>query len=275
MKTPLARAWLPLALAALFAAGPARAGLFDDEEARKAIIDLRTRISQADEQARARSTDQGAAIAALQKANADLNQQLTQQLGVLQRSLLDLNNQLEAMRADIAKLRGSDEQLARDVAELQRRQKDASQALDDRLRKIEPVKVSVDGRDFLAEPDEKKAFDDALATLRSGDFDKAAVMLGSFQRRWPASGYADSVRFWLGNAQYGRRDYKEAIATFRAFVAGAPEHPRAPEAMLAMANTQAELKDVKGARKTIDDLVKTYPRSEAAQAGKERLASLK
>jgi len=45
--------------------------------------------------------------------------------------------------------------------------------------------------------------------------------------------------------------------------------------MLAMANTQAELKDTKGARKTIDDLVKAYPRSEAAQAGKERLASLK
>jgi tol-pal system protein YbgF len=83
------------------------------------------------------------------------------------------------------------------------------------------------------------------------------------------------VRFWLGNAQYGKRDYKDAIATFRAFVAGAPEHPRAPEAMLALANTQAELKDTRGARKTIDDLVKAYPRSEAAQAGKERLASLK
>ena len=28
-------------------------------------------------------------------------------------------------------------------------------------------------------------------------------------------------------------------------------------------------------RKTVEDLIKTYPRSEAAQAGKERLASLK
>ena len=50
---------------------------------------------------------------------------------------------------------------------------------------------------------------------------------------------------------------------------------RSPEAMLAIANCQAELKDAKGARKTIDDLVKTYPKSEAAQAGRERLASLK
>jgi TolA-binding protein len=72
-----------------------------------------------------------------------------------------------------------------------------------------------------------------------------------------------------------RRDYKEAIATFRAFVAAAPDHPRAPEALLALANSQAEMKDTKGARKTIDDLIKAYPKSEAAQAGKERLASLK
>jgi hypothetical protein len=37
--------------------------------------------------------------------------------------------------------------------------------------------------------------------------------------------------------------------------------------MLAIANCQAELKDTKAARKTIEDLVKAYPKSEAAQAG--------
>jgi len=45
--------------------------------------------------------------------------------------------------------------------------------------------------------------------------------------------------------------------------------------MLAMANCQIEMKDNRGARKTIDDLVKAYPASEAAAAGKERLGSLK
>jgi TolA-binding protein len=58
-------------------------------------------------------------------------------------------------------------------------------------------------------------------------------------------------------------------------VAAAPNHPRAPEALLAVANSQAEMKDPRAARKTIDELVKAYPQSEAAQAGKERLASLK
>jgi TolA-binding protein len=35
------------------------------------------------------------------------------------------------------------------------------------------------------------------------------------------------------------------------------------------------MKDPRGARKTLDELLKSYPKSEAAQAGKERLASLK
>ena len=36
-----------------------------------------------------------------------------------------------------------------------------------------------------------------------------------------------------------------------------------------------ELRDAKAARRTLDELVKAYPASEAAQAGRERLASLK
>ena len=47
------------------------------------------------------------------------------------------------------------------------------------------------------------------------------------------------------------------------------------EAMLALANSQAEMKDAKAARRTIEDLMKAYPQSEAAQAGKERLASIR
>lgn len=248
----------------LLLAGTAQAGLFDDEEARKAIVDLRERIAKNDEQAKQQQAEAAAANAAL-----------VEQITALRRSLLDLNNQLEAMRGDVAKLRGNDEQMARDVADLQKRQKDVSATLDDRLRKLEPVKVTLDGREFLAEQEEKKAYDDAIATLRTGDFDKAVVALAAFQKRYPASPFADSVRFWMGNALYGKRDYKEAIAAFRGFVASAPDHPRAPEALLALANSQAEMKDARGARKTIDDLLKAYPQSEAAQAGKERLASLK
>ena len=44
-----------------------------------------------------------------------------------------------------------------------------------------------------------------------------------------------------------RKDYKGAIATFKAFVAANPDHPRAAESLLAIANCQIELKDTKSA----------------------------
>ncbi|MDP2006450.1 MAG: tol-pal system protein YbgF [Rubrivivax sp.] len=242
----------------------AQAGLFDDEEARKAIVDLRSRLTAVEEAGKTRATELAAT-----------NAQLLEQLTAMRRSLVELNNQLETMRGEIATLRGNDEQMLRELAEVQKRQKDVGQSLDDRLRAMEPVKVVIDGREATVPQEEKRAYDEAIAAIRGGDFDKSVALLTGFQRRHTDSAYTDSVRFWLGNALYGKRDYKDAITAFRSFVAGAAEHPRAPEAMLALANSQAEMKDARGARKTIEDLMKTYPQSEAAQAGKERLASIK
>jgi len=48
-----------------------------------------------------------------------------------------------------------------------------------------------------------------------------------------------------------------------------------PESWLAVANCQLELKDNKAAKKTLEDLTKAHPKSEAAVAAKERLAKLK
>jgi TolA-binding protein len=163
---------------------------------------------------------------------------MNEQVSGLRRSLLDLNNQIELLRGDMAKLRGADEQLLRELADLQKRQKDLGQVTDDRIRKLEPVKVTLDGVEFLALPDERKTYDDAVALMRGGEFDKAASALGAFQRRYPASGYGDSVRYWLGNAHYARRDYKSAIDTFRAFVTVAPEHEARAPGLLAMAQPE-------------------------------------
>jgi tol-pal system protein YbgF len=248
-------------LLAAMAAPSAHAGLFDDDEARRAILDLRQKLEQSNEQQRARQAEQLG--------------QFGEQLKQVQRSLLDLNNQIELQRGDMAKLRGQNEQLARDLAEVQRKQSDIQQGVEDRIRKIEPQKVTLDDKEFLAEPDEKRQYDESLAAVRRGEFDRAASGLNTLLRRYPGSGYRESALFWLGNAQYGRRDYKEAINAFRTLVTSIPDSPKAPEALLAVANCQAELKDTKGARRTIDELIKAYPKSEAAQAGRERIASLK
>ncbi|KQV89516.1 tol-pal system protein YbgF [Pelomonas sp. Root1237] len=240
---------------------PAKAGLFEDDEARKAILELRGTVKANEDAAKQRAEQ--------------LNTLVQDQLQPLRRSMLDLNGQIDALRSEIAKLRGANEQLARDLADTQRKLADQSQSVEARFKPLEPQKVSLDGREFQVNPDERNQYEAAIGLVRRGDFAEAVAALNAFLKRYPASGYTDSVRFWLGNAQYGKRDYKDAVATFKAFIAGNPDHPRAAEALLALANCQIELKDNKSARRSLDDLIKAYPGTEAAQAAKERLAALR
>lgn len=235
----------------------ANAALFEDDEARRAILDLRQKVD----------TSQQRTADDLRKVNEDSAQ--------LRRSMLDLSNQIEAMRNEMAILRGQNEQLTRGVSDVQRNQKDLTQGVDERLRKFEPAKVTVDGKEFVAELAEKQQFEAALATLRTGDFSAAQTSFVAFMKRYPQSGYKSSSLFWLGNAQYALRDYREAVVNFRTLVATEPDHLRAPEALLSMANCQVELKDVKSARQTLGNLVKAYPQSEAATVAKDRLSKLK
>jgi tol-pal system protein YbgF len=246
-----------IALAMLLAGSAAHAQLFPDNEARKAILELRATDDQ------------------FKKDLAAQNRELSEQLAQIKRSLLELSGQLDQVRTELAKQRGANEQLTRDVAELQRKQKDIAQGVDERMRRIEPQKISLDGKEFLADAEEKRLFDEAMAIVRAGDFPGAASALQNFLARFPQSGYGDSVRFWLGNALYGKRELRESITMFRTFIGIAPNHSRVPEAMLAIANSQSESRDTKGARATLNELIKKYPESEAAQAGKERLAALR
>jgi tol-pal system protein YbgF len=261
-------AQVSIALTAFFALNFAHAGLFDDEEARKAILELRGKVDQNARAAEAQDAQLKFAQDAQLKAAEENN-------AALRRSLLDLQGQIEALRVELARLRGQDEQLARDVAEMQRRQKDMAQAVDDRVRRFEPTKVTVDGREFNAEPAEKRDFDAAFALFRKPDYPAATGAFIDFTRRYPQSGYQPSALFWLGNAQYASRDYNGAITNFRSLIATASDHPKAPEAALGLANSQIELKAIPAARKTLEDLIKVYPQSEAAVAAKDRLSKLR
>jgi len=220
----------------------AQAALFEDDEARRAILELRERVER-----------QG------------------QEIQNFQRGLIEQQNLFEALREETARIRGEKEELMQELV----RQKEISQGVDDRLKKFEPTKVKVDGVEFVADPSETKAYEDALAIFRKGDFGPASTAFNDFIKRYPKSGYVVPSLFWLGNAQYANRNYTNAIGNFNSLLSKAPNHMRAAESMLSVANCQLELKDIKAAKKTLGDVVKNYPHTEAASAADERLAKLK
>jgi len=238
---------------ALFCFTAAHAALFEDDEARRAILDLRKKFNiQAEE---------------IKKNSDDIKQ--------FQSNLIEQQNLFENLRNEIQRVRGEKEELTQEL----RKQQAAAQALslgvDERLKKLEPVKVKLDNQEFLADPAEIRFYEAALASFRKGEFAVASEGFIDFNKRYPASGYAVMSLFWLGNSQYANREYKDAIKNFNNLLAKDPDHVRAPDAMLSVANCQLEMKDVKSARKTLDDLMKKYPQSESAAAAKERLSKLK
>ena len=227
---------------------PAQAGLFDDDEARKAILDIRTKI-----EALRRDLDN----------KADKN------------SLLDVASQNESLRQEVAKLRGQVEVLTNELSNSQQRQKDFYVDLDGRLRKLEPQKLTVDGKETEVEPSEQKSYDAALAAYKTGDYKGAGAALSDFVRRYPQSGFAASAQYLLGTTYYAQRDYRNAIATQMAVVKSHPESPKAADALLNIASCYTELKDSKAAKRTLESLTAQYPDSPAAQTAKERLQTLR
>lgn len=253
MRTSLKSALKSVSAAAMLAAVAyfpmaAHAGIFDDAEARKAILDLRTKVD-ALQRDMANKTDKNSAL-----------------------SLSDQNDQL---RQEIAKLRGQVEVLTNELANTQQRQKDFYVDLDSRMRKLEPQRVTVDGKEVSVEINEQKSYDTALGLFKGGDYKGAGTAFADFLKRYPQSGYAASAQYWLGNALYAQRDYKGAIAAQQLVVKNYPDNPKVADAMLNIGSSYAELKDKAAAKKALESLIAKYPDSSAAQTAKERLAALK
>lgn len=245
----LIRTTLLAALAAGTCMMPAaHAALFSDDEARRAILDLRARLD---------------ALNARIDAKADKT------------SSLDLAGQNERLNQEIARLRGQIEMLTNELGNEQRRQKDFYNDLDARLRKLEPQRLSVDGTDIEVTANEQKTYDAALAYFKAGDYKNASSAFSNFLRLYPQSGYAASAHYWLGNTYYALRDYKNAIASQQTVLRNFPNTPKAPDAMLNIASCYTELRDRAAAKKTLESLIAQYPDSAAAQTAKERIAVLK
>jgi tol-pal system protein YbgF len=236
-------AWLPL---------HANAGLLDDDEARKAIVDLRTKVETLSRELNARIDTKSDKSAAL-----------------------DLVNQHEQSMQEIARLRGQLEVLANEIATSQKRQKDFYSDLDARIAKLEPRQVNIDGKEAEVDPGELKSYEAAMTLFKSGDYKVAANALADFVRRHPDSSYASNAQYWLGNAYYAQRDYKNAIAAQEVVASTYKDSAKAPDAMLNIASSYTELKDKKNAKKALQQLVAKYPASSAAAAAKDRLTALR
>jgi tol-pal system protein YbgF len=267
----LQAAMLAVLLAPMIAAPPVRAGVFDDDEARKKIAELAKEVQTQNEVATSR----------LLKLEGD-----NEQRG---RAIIELSNQIEALNGEIAKLRGQIEVLLNEAGVAQKRQKDFYIDLDSRLRSIEksgaasagsaaaqPAAEPADANKTAA-PDsgESRVYESALNQFKLGNYQGAIAGFQTFIQTWPSSANAPSAQYWIGNAYFALRDYKAAIAAQQKLIAAWPDHAKAPDAMLNLASSQIEAGDTKSAKRTLEGLLARYPKAPAAETAKQRLARMK
>ena len=141
---------LVLAVAAVFAA-PAQA--FADDEARRAILDLREQIKRMTEQ----------------------NQQ----------ARLQLADQVEMLRQEVANLRGQVEQLGWQMR-----------------NGGPPAEQQQANAPAGTDPQEMAAFDVPMSLFKGGKYKEAVVSFEDFLTAYPGSTLAPEARFYQGSARY-------------------------------------------------------------------------
>jgi tol-pal system protein YbgF len=240
-------------------ASPAHAGLFSDEQAREGVLALR------------------------QKTDA-----LAAQLTAAQRTINDQSNRFDQLAQQVAVLRGQNEQMANQLATLQKQQKDYYADLDARLGKLEPqssatgagagnsaVQDASSGQPAAASGEgETQALTVASQQFRSGKYKAAAVSFRRFITKYPQSQNRPAAQYWLGNALYADRDYRGSTQAWQSVVRLYPQSPHAPDALFAIANNQIEQGQKTAARRTLRELVTQYGGSGVAQSAQQRLAQL-
>ncbi len=258
-----------LGLILLAASHAAVAGLFSDDEAHKKIEVLQQQNQQLQQQ-----------LKAMDERVAKLDATLRAQ------GLLDLLQSVEAMKNDMAKLRGQIEVNTHNIDTTQKRQKDLYVDLDNRLRKLERV----DGPTPSATPApgassapatpaasadpaaESRTYESAFNLFKIGNYQAAIAGFQNFIKTYPASPLAANAQYWIGNSYSALRDYKTAIAQQQKLIQTYPSSPKVPDALLNIASSQAELGDKDSARKALEEIVAKHALSPAAETAKKRLA---
>lgn len=252
------------------------AALFDDTEARKKILEL-----QASQQSQNQATQ--ASFADLKKSLQSLEQRVTAIEAITKGQVLsDMQNQIESLKQEVARLKGELEVASHNVDATQQRQKDLYTDTDTRLRKLETSTPAATAEQpanaASAVPDkssqEFQTLELANGLSKEGKHKDAFAAYDKFLKDYPNSTYAGDAIYGLGYSQFALKSYKSAIATQQKLLDTHPDSAKAADAMFNMANSQIQLGQVANAKKTLKDLIAKFPNSEVTPTAQKRLKAL-
>ncbi len=246
----------------------AHAGLFDDNEARQAILDMRTQINQYKQEQDNKYTKLQTAILSLQS-----------QIETLQTQRNYLSGQSEITSNELAKLKENYQLLANSYTDrLNKNQQDIDE-IKQNLQNINAYSKS--GTESQANAQKEKIFDTsesfniALKYFNSGDFKKSAESFNLLLSDNSNVSLMPLIVYYLGNSYYALQKYKPAAVQLQNFINNYAEHEKLPDVYLTLASMYIETGDKLNAKRTLEYIVKNYSGSSVGQIAKKRLNELK
>ena len=261
-----------IGLFALASFNLANAALFDDKEARKKIaeVDAKQQVNIA-------------AIAELKKTTLAMDKRIAAIEAIVQGGgLADMQNQIEALKQEVANLKGDLEVAQHHLETMQQRQKDLYTDTDTRLRRIEGSAQATAPQTNNVEPpppvvvEEKdvKAFAEADSLSKSAKHKEAFTAFDIFLKDYPNSKLVPDALYGMGYSQYALKNYKSSIATQQKVIDLHPQSAKVPDAMYNQANSQIQLGQVAIAKKTLRSLVEKHPTADITPSAQKRLKAL-
>jgi tol-pal system protein YbgF len=241
--------------------------------------------------------DAVAQLNTLAAASQSQNERLARLEAQLQnQGLLGLLNQVETLKADLARLRGAQEEQAYRLETADKRTRDLFLDLDERLKEVASRPVALPADAIRLQPSqslvssrlpveapahaadseaESRAYEIAHGLIKAGKYKEAIVAFRAFVRQYPNGLLAANAVYWIGISQVaGLSDFKAAAATYQILLNDYPASPKVPDTLLSLARAQIHQDDRESARSTLNQLLASHPASKAAENGKKLLATL-
>jgi tol-pal system protein YbgF len=192
----------------------------------------------------------------------------------------DIGIQLQKTVEDLANLRGQVETYLYKIGELETattkltedaEKRQLAQQGPDAVKEAEAKKQA----EALKLPEDKKAFL-ALAQekAKAGELPLARQLYTEFMKKWSKDPLVGEAHFGLGETYFTEGKCREALFEYGKVIQDFPKTGSAPQAYLRSSDCFAKLKMAEESRLALEELVKSYPKSEEAKTAKSRIAEL-
>ena len=194
-------------------------------------------------------------------------------------ALLDLQRQVEALQAEVRRLRGDLEEAQHEAKSAKDQQRDLYADADRRLAALEAhpgaaIPAAAGPGAVAPAPaaaSDRDAYQAALERLKGKDYPGAEKALNDFLASYAQSSLLDNAKYWLGETYYVEKRYADSVAAFGRVVQEHPDSRKVPDALLKLGYSQYELKRYREAREVLAKVVQKYGDAPAAAEARDRL----